>query len=104
MSSVLYIIDINRKHRNHSPVAIITVMTSDWPSYSCSASHRRHPKITRKHPTVFSDDQNMICHEDDETKDIIVWTNMVTVLAMRLLVLKILVFNTLMTTYAVIKW
>ncbi|CAK6970542.1 hypothetical protein KUCAC02_028705 [Scomber scombrus] len=103
MSSTLYSIAINRKHRDHSAVAIITVATSDWPSYSCSASHRRHPRVTRKHHTTTSRDQDMTCYEDDETKDVVVWTNTVTVLAMRLIFFKSLVFNTLMTTYAVIK-
>ncbi|CAK6970541.1 hypothetical protein KUCAC02_028705 [Scomber scombrus] len=68
MSSTLYSIAINRKHRDHSAVAIITVATSDWPSYSCSASHRRHPRVTRKHHTTTSRDQDMTCYEDDETK------------------------------------
>lgn len=54
MSSTLYSIAVNRKHRDHSPVAIITVVTSDWPSYSCSASHRRHSRVIRKHHTTFS--------------------------------------------------
>lgn len=101
MPSTLYSIAVNRKHRDHSPVAIITVATSDWPSYSCSVSHRRHPRVNRKHHTTSSEDK--ICYEDDETIDVVVRTNTVTVLAMRLLLLKIIVFNTLMTTYAVIK-
>lgn len=36
--------------------------------------------------------------------DVAVWTNTVVVLVMRLLLIKIIVFNTLMTTCAVIKW
>lgn len=36
--------------------------------------------------------------------DVAVWTNTVVVMVMRLLLIKIIVFNTLMTTYAVIKW
>lgn len=35
---------------------------------------------------------------------IIVWTNTAVILALRLLLIKILTFNTLMTTYVVIKW
>lgn len=53
-SSTLYSIALNRKHRDHNAVAIITVATSDWPSYSCSVSHRRHPRVTRKHHTTTS--------------------------------------------------
>lgn len=36
--------------------------------------------------------------------DVAVWTNTVTVTVMRLLLVKITVFNTMMTIYAVIKW
>ncbi|KAI9521544.1 hypothetical protein NQZ68_003697 [Dissostichus eleginoides] len=49
VSSSPYSMAVNRKHRGNSAVAIITVATSDWPSYSCSASHRRHPKVPRRH-------------------------------------------------------
>lgn len=44
-----YIVDTNRKHRGHSAVATITVATRDWPSYRCSASHRRHRRVTGRH-------------------------------------------------------
>lgn len=36
--------------------------------------------------------------------DVGLWTNTVVVLALRLILMKIIVFNTLMTIYAVIKW
>lgn len=36
--------------------------------------------------------------------DVDLWTDTVVVLAMRLLLMKILLFNTLMTIYVVIKW
>lgn len=36
--------------------------------------------------------------------DVRVWTNTVVVLVMRLLLIKIIIFNTLMTISAVIKW
>lgn len=43
----------NAKHRGHNAVSVITVATSDWPSYRCSVSHRRHAKITkRRHSTM----------------------------------------------------
>lgn len=37
---------LNIKRRG--AVAIITVATGDWPSYSCSVHHRRHQKHRRK--------------------------------------------------------
>ncbi len=39
-----------------------------------------------------------------QSPDVAVWTNTVVVLVMRLLLMKIIIFNTLMTAYAVIKW
>lgn len=39
----------NRNHHGHSAVAAITVATRDWPSYSCSVSHRRRPKVIKRH-------------------------------------------------------
>ncbi|KAK1892997.1 T-cell receptor alpha chain C region [Dissostichus eleginoides] len=74
----------------------------DWPSYSCSASHRRHPKVPRRHRS--SDHKDNTCYEREETEDVVLWTNTVVVLALRLILMKIIVFNTLMTIYAVIKW
>ncbi len=49
-----YSIAVNKKHRFHGAVAVITVATSDWPSYSCSVTHRRHPKVIRRHHTASS--------------------------------------------------
>lgn len=49
VSVLPYSSDTNRKHRGHSAVAVLTVATRDWPSYTCSASHRRNKKITRRH-------------------------------------------------------
>lgn len=34
--------------KRRGAVAIITVATGDWPSYSCSVSHRRHQKHLKK--------------------------------------------------------
>ena len=47
-------ITVNKKHRGHGAVAIITVATGDWPSYSCSVSHRRHTKVNRRRHTSSS--------------------------------------------------
>ncbi|GLD53902.1 uncharacterized protein AKAME5_000658700 [Lates japonicus] len=52
-----YSVTLNRKHRGNSAVAIITVVTSDWPSYSCAVSHRRRPRVTRRHRTSSSGSQ-----------------------------------------------
>ncbi|KAM7017951.1 uncharacterized protein LKV04_000697 isoform 2-T2 [Tautogolabrus adspersus] len=51
MSSSLFRLSVNSKHRSHSAVATITVATRDWPSYSCSVTHRRRPKVIRRHHT-----------------------------------------------------
>ncbi|KAG7243997.1 hypothetical protein INR49_006158 [Caranx melampygus] len=90
MFTALNSISVRRKHRGHSAVAIITVVTRDWPSYKCSVSDRRHRKVTKRHRTTSS--------------DVDVRTDTVVVLAMRLILMKIIVFDTLMTIHAVIKW
>lgn len=48
VSSSPYSVALGGKHRGNSAVAIITVATRDWPSYSCSVSHRRRPKVARR--------------------------------------------------------
>ncbi|XP_055367762.1 uncharacterized protein LOC129604603 [Betta splendens] len=93
---------INKKHRSHRAVAIITVATRDWPSFSCSVSHRRHAKPTRRRFTSSPDGQDNMCREDEDEHDVLMWTNTVVVQALRLILMKIIVFNTLMTIYAVI--
>lgn len=49
VSTLPYNSDANRKHRGHSAVAVLTVATRDWPSYTCSASHRQNRKVSRRH-------------------------------------------------------
>ncbi|KAF7660167.1 hypothetical protein LDENG_00286800 [Lucifuga dentata] len=95
---------VGKQGSRRSAIAIITVATSDWPSFSCSVSRRRHPRIKSRHHSTSSDDNSEICYDDEKAKDAGRWTNEVSLLAMRLLFLKTLVFNTLMTTYTVIKW
>ncbi|KAM6931024.1 uncharacterized protein FYW49_002944 [Xenentodon cancila] len=96
---------VTRKHRGYNAVAIITVATSNWPSYRCSASHRHHSKVMRRHRTAskVSEDEHKTCSGNEDTRDFAMWTNTVVVLAMRLIFMKILVFNTLMTICIVIK-
>lgn len=40
--------------KRRGAVAIITVATGDWPSYSCSVSRRRHHKRLKKEHTALS--------------------------------------------------
>lgn len=43
---------LSSKHHGRGAVAVITVATSDWPSYSCSVNPRRHHKgLRRLHTT-----------------------------------------------------
>lgn len=43
---------LSSKHHGRGAVAVITVATSDWPSYSCSVNPRRHHKgFRRRHTT-----------------------------------------------------
>lgn len=51
-SSFQYSMAVNRKHHGHNAVAVITVATRDWPSYSCSVTHRRHKAKKKCHNTA----------------------------------------------------
>ncbi|KAM9744243.1 uncharacterized protein ACNS7B_011476 [Menidia menidia] len=92
---------VSRKHRGHNAVSVITVATNNWPSYSCSVGHR-HKLKKKRHLTSSEDEEKSLCEEEDVT-DFALWTSTVVVLVLRLILMKILVFNTLMTIYLVIK-
>lgn len=49
ISTLPYSSETNWKHRGHKAVAVLTVATRDWQSYTCSASHRRNNRISRTH-------------------------------------------------------
>ncbi|XP_047447737.1 uncharacterized protein LOC125012104 [Mugil cephalus] len=103
VSSVPYRHHVSRKHRGQNAVAIITVATRDWPSYGCSVGRRQRAKVKGRRHTTSSGNEDKMCHEVEETGDIRVRTNAVVVLALRLILIKILAYNTLMTIYVVIK-
>lgn len=104
MSESPFSVVVNSRPKGHSPVAMITVATNDWPAYRCSVNHKRRPKVTKGRliSSSVSGDEEKTCYEDEE-RGYDVWTNTVIVLTMRLLLLKILVFNTLLSIYAFIK-
>ncbi|XP_034547741.1 uncharacterized protein LOC117818784 isoform X2 [Notolabrus celidotus] len=102
-TSSSYSLAVNSKHHGHSAVATITVATRDWPSYSCSVTQKRRPRVMRRHHTDPSGHQDKTCHKEDDTDDVVWWTNTVVVMIMRLLLMKSIAFNTLITIYAVIK-
>ncbi|KAK7934054.1 hypothetical protein WMY93_004950 [Mugilogobius chulae] len=56
---------VNSRHRSHSPVSIITVATQDWSGYRCSASHKKRPKMTKRHHINHSSDEE-INHSNDD--------------------------------------
>lgn len=49
ISTLPYSSETNWKHHGHRAVAVLTVATRDWQSYTCSASHRRNNRISRTH-------------------------------------------------------
>lgn len=61
MSTAPHSLAVNKKHRGQSAVAIITVSTRDWPSFSCSVSHRRHPKVIKRPRTLSSGRSTATC-------------------------------------------
>ncbi|KAK5622084.1 hypothetical protein CRENBAI_010769 [Crenichthys baileyi] len=60
---------VTRRHHGHSPVAMITVVTSEWPSYSCSVRRRKHSKATKKH-RITSTGEDKMCNNDEEREGI----------------------------------
>lgn len=48
MPTTPYSIALTRKHHVPNVVAVITVTTRDWPSYSCLVSRKRHSKSKRR--------------------------------------------------------
>ncbi|XP_077418446.1 uncharacterized protein LOC144049413 [Vanacampus margaritifer] len=95
------LVRFSSKHLHRSAVAGITVATKEWTSYSCSVS--RHPRVSKRHHITNTDAQDIICNGNDESKDVAMWTNTVIVFIMRLLLLKSLVLNSVVTMYAVRK-
>uniref|UniRef100_A0AAV2MR49 Ig-like domain-containing protein n=1 Tax=Knipowitschia caucasica TaxID=637954 RepID=A0AAV2MR49_KNICA len=91
---------VNDRHQSHSPVSIITVATNDWPGFRCSANHKRRPKIPKRRRVNPSSNEETRCFDEME----IDYANTVVVLMLRLLLLKIVAFNVLLTIYSVIKW
>lgn len=49
ISALPYSSETHWKHRGHRAVAVLTVATRDWQSYTCSASHRRNKRTSRTH-------------------------------------------------------
>lgn len=47
MSESPFSVVVNSRPKGHSPVAMITVATNDWPAYRCSVNHKRRPKVTK---------------------------------------------------------
>ncbi|KAM4579163.1 uncharacterized protein V3H82_008437 [Fundulus diaphanus] len=56
---------VSRKHRGHSAVAMITVVTNNWPSYSCSVRRRKHSKATKRH-CIASKGEDEMCSNEEE--------------------------------------
>ncbi|KAL0979301.1 hypothetical protein UPYG_G00183380 [Umbra pygmaea] len=104
-ASAPYSVAGDQHDSDRSAVAIVTVATSEWASYSCFVSHRQHTKVLRTHHATFTElGESIHKHPNQVFEAIGWWTDHVTLQALRLLLLKTTVFNVLVTTCAVIKW
>ena len=53
-ASAPYSVAGEEQDSGRSAVAIVTVATSEWASYSCFVSHRRHARVIRTHHATFT--------------------------------------------------
>ncbi|KAM9464697.1 uncharacterized protein ACWYII_009782 isoform 2-T2 [Salvelinus alpinus] len=104
-ASAPYSVAGEEQDSGRSAVAIVTVATSEWASYSCFVSHRRHARVIRTHHATFTDEDEESCYEHHNSvfQANGLWTDHVTLQALRLLLLKTTIFNALITACAVRK-
>lgn len=99
---------------SHSAMAVISVASSEWDSYMCFVSHRGFSTVTQTqyvgfpNKTTDSEQEPDQCNEHESStfsisQAITAQTSHLIVLALRNILLKITIFNVLMTARAVIK-
>ncbi|XP_061115710.1 pre T-cell antigen receptor alpha-like [Conger conger] len=87
----------------HSAISVISVPTDQWDSYTCFITHSNPAVVTqRRYSHFLEEEHNRSCYEDAPNV-ILTQSDAVFILALRILLLKITIFNLLMTTNAVIK-
>ncbi|KAK9974345.1 hypothetical protein ABG768_022447 [Culter alburnus] len=98
-----------------SAMSVISVASNEWTSYTCFVSHRgsdqhmhRHYAGFPKETTESADDEETsnICldHQSSLLEEVRANKDLLLIQALRILLLKITIFNILMTAQAVIKW
>ncbi|KAI1900320.1 hypothetical protein AGOR_G00048760 [Albula goreensis] len=88
----------------HSAVSVISVATDEWDSYTCFVRQSNPVRGIHRHYIDFPDEElDGSCYED-ESEVIQLQSDITLILALRILILKITIFNVLMTMNAVIKW
>ncbi|KAF4112932.1 hypothetical protein G5714_005477 [Onychostoma macrolepis] len=98
-----------------SSMSVISVPSSKWMSYTCFVSHRGSDQLVHRHyagfpmeTTEMADDEETfdMCldHQSSFLEDVRANNNLLFVEALRILLIKITIFNVLMTVQAVIKW
>lgn len=60
-ASAPYSVAGEEQDSGRSAVAIVTVATSEWASYSCFVSHRRHARVIRTHHATFTGRARCVC-------------------------------------------
>ncbi|KAL1274700.1 hypothetical protein QQF64_027514 [Cirrhinus molitorella] len=96
-------------------MSVISVPSNEWMSYTCFVSHRASDQLVHRHYAGFpmetiemADDEEKLdtCleHQSYFFEDVRTNSDLLLVQALRILLLKITIFDVLMTVQAVIKW
>ncbi|XP_035235609.1 pre T-cell antigen receptor alpha-like isoform X1 [Anguilla rostrata] len=87
----------------HSALSVISVPTDAWDSYTCFITHSNPAMVIQRRYIDFVDEELAGSCYEDGSNGIQMQSDIVFILALRILIFKITMFNLLMTTSAVIK-
>ncbi|KAG7481397.1 hypothetical protein MATL_G00066250 [Megalops atlanticus] len=87
----------------HSAISLISVASDEWESYTCFVSYRSSARVIRRHYAGFTDEGLGGSCNEDVSEVIHTQSDAMLILALRILLLKTIIFNFLMTAVAVIK-
>ncbi|KAJ8380420.1 hypothetical protein SKAU_G00011980 [Synaphobranchus kaupii] len=88
----------------HSAVSVISVATDEWDSYTCFITHSNPVTVIQRRYIDFLDEELHGSCYADVPNAIQIQSDAMFILVLRILLLKLTIFNFLMTTNAVIKW
>ncbi|KAL6465418.1 hypothetical protein MHYP_G00255510 [Metynnis hypsauchen] len=105
---------LGEEDSTENAVSVHSLVSTEWETYTCFVSHKSTIRFMHRDYGGFQkrrtdlDDEELedMCseHQSDFTKDIRFHTDLLIIQALRIILLKITIFNILITTHAVIKW